>query len=138
MTIVKAVQKGLVGVASDKVMAGGTIYAKVKDILTRYPEARNSRMLVRLIYWMEFDGLAATLATISQLGRQPGMADQTDEQIAETAARMYRLWWDNQATDSRSIWSRTNEVQKDYEHLGPSPEVRARWKRQEKAGVVNY
>ena len=94
----------------------GTVKQRIRDILRRHPDARNSYKALCFWYWMECEQMREVLAT--------GDPEQ------------FRHWLVNVATSPKTLGNRAMEVQREHPGLDACPEVREWRDRQAVAGPV--
>ena len=133
-----ATQFGLKDIAEDtKVVNITRTRDRVRAIFEKYPETRNSRELLQVMYLLEFDGLDTLLASIAVLADVYPDKDVKGLELAAIA--MFKSWWNSEAkTNLRDIWNRANEIPKNEPQYAPSPEVRALWDKQAKRDPFSF
>ena len=133
-----AVQQGIAGLAEDKTVINlKRTRDRVRGILDKYPETRNSRELLQLMYLLEYDGLDILLGEIANIGDDfDGTTRKGRRAIA--IAKLKSWWVSGGKTNLRNLWNRANEVQNQEPQYAPSPEVRSLWDKQAKRDPFSF
>lgn len=98
-------------------VVSGTISKRLEYLLAEHPEARDDYMVLLVLFWVEFDGLAEVLG------------DKTDA---------FKEWFVRSATSPKTIQNRCMEVQNAQADLEASSPVAAQRLRQATQGPVNH
>jgi hypothetical protein len=134
---IKATQFGIEGIAEDQTVVNiKRTRDRVRAIFDKYPETRNSRELLQVMYLLEFDDLDVLLEQIASLARE--YPDKDAGQLRRIAVAHFKAWWTRSKTNLRNLWNRANEVQNAEAQYAPSPEVRAQWDKQSRRDPYSF
>lgn len=132
-----AKQFGLEGVAEDKkVINIKRTRDRVRAIFEKYPETRNSREMLQVMYLLEFDDLDVLLGELANMSEEYPDKDSVGRK--RIAVARFKAWWVGSKTNLRNMWNRANEVQNNEPQYAPSPEVRALWDKQSKRDPFSF
>lgn len=90
-----------------------TVKARVHMILERYPDSRSDYKLVQLYYWRDFEHLDHNLASFDDFRR-----------------------WYLKTVSAKTLLQRAQDIQRDFPHLAPPPDVAAKRQAQSRQGPV--